>query len=598
MLVLLETALLSGALCISSVDLQTDWSAGPGTPGPLSEWGASFDNATGAAWLSQPGQLALASMPLATPLMHEIDLSFQGCYCNRTGDVNGDGLNDIVATSNTGNEIRCWLADGQGGWIESTVSNLAGVLCCDLADIDENGTIDILATSYTPGSARIFYNLGGATPQWEEKVLSDQIHGGHDVMAVDVDQDGDLDVVAAAAEDDLLLWWRNEGGSPIQWTGLPIATVGYPCRFDVADVDGDGNQDVVTAGYDSDLIEVWFGSGGSNPTWTRQVASSPVNGAHGAAVCDVDGDGDQDIIGCALNGGTVFWIRNDGGSPITWVRCNIDSFPGCGCCEIGDIDGDGDQDVFCGSFATAGIAWWENGDFGSSWVKHQLGTGMGTFPLARPGDVDTDGDLDVVCSGYSLNRLLWYEVTSFQAVGLLESPVLDTGAQPQYASIDWDALVPPSTVLTVQFRSSDNPSSMGGWSPDYSSPAELSGSVHRYFQYRINLCSTQPDVSPVLEEFRLGWDPEGVSGGGSGGLLLLVPNPSSGYLAASVSHPDGGAVQLTVFDLHGRIVAHSTALIEGEGSVSFDSGPLPPGLFFVSAIHSSGGMARASAVVL
>ena len=593
--------LVTCSALLSSVASQTDWSGGPGAEGPVTDWSSCFYDSEEIAWLSIPGQLCLSSSVLNSPVQHMLSMTYAGAYCARVGDLNGDGLYDIVATAHEAGEVRLWLADGEGGWDQHVAAEDEWLVCCDIADIDEDGMLDILVTNYQPGRVQIYYNQGGSVPQWELQIVDSEIRGGHDLMAVDLDEDGDLDIAASAALDDVMHWWRNDGGSPIVWTKMVVGSTGYPCRFDVADLDGDDNLDVVVAALDSDRVDLWYGSGGPDPGWTHQVVSSPVNGCHGVRVCDVDGDGDPDVVASAMNGGTVFWMRNDGGYPVTWVRVEIGVFAGSSCVETGDLDGDGDYDVSSGSFGAAGIAWWENQDDGTSWVKHQLATGMGTFPLALPADVDMDGDLDVVGCGASASRFLWFEISEFLSSGSLESSILDTGCDPQYASFDWDAEIPASTDVTFQFRTSDNPSTMGSWSAEYSSPACISGLVDRYFQYRVNLSTSDEGASPILREILFGWDPTCIEEGTMEGSLTIQAaggNPVQGDLQLEVAHPLDGTVQLLLYDMSGRAVRCAHGSLEGGCPESFVVHGLPSGTYFVRGIHSSGDESALSVVQL
>lgn len=283
----ITAACLAGTVCT-----QSGWEDGPGVTGPVTSWVESFYDCDGVAWLSTPGQISLASEPLSSPVRHDLSLSFDGCYSAAVGDANGDGLNDVAAAAFEGDALCLWLSDGQGGWVASTVKECEAALGCTFADVDSDGKLDLLLTTYTPGSVRLFRNLGGEVPQWQEQVINASLDGMHDIVACDIDQDGDADLAAASAEDDQVVWWRNDGGSPITWVQQTVGTTDYPCRIDIADFNGDGNADIAAAGFESDRIMVWYGSGGSAPTWTAQTAASGIDGAHGADACDVDGDGD------------------------------------------------------------------------------------------------------------------------------------------------------------------------------------------------------------------------------------------------------------------------------------------------------------------
>ncbi len=76
---------------------QTDWSAGPGLPGPVEEWGSAFQQETHVCW-STPGLIGLDTNYVEQSFMPGIPiLSGQGsptAIC--TSDFNGDGLEDIA----------------------------------------------------------------------------------------------------------------------------------------------------------------------------------------------------------------------------------------------------------------------------------------------------------------------------------------------------------------------------------------------------------------------------------------------------------------------------------------------------------------------
>lgn len=596
---LVGVPILAAACLAGAVSTQSGWVDGPGIPGPVTSWDDSFFDCNGIAWLSVPGRISLASVPLDSPVRHDLSLSFDGCYSAAVGDANGDGLNDLAATAFNGNALCLWISNGQGGWVASTVKECEAALACAFADVDSDGALDLLLTTYTPGSVRLFRNLGGEVPQWQEQVICTSLDGMHDIVAFDIDRDGDNDIAAASAEDDQVVWWRNDGGSPITWVQQTVGAIDYPCRLAVTDIDGDWNTDISAAGFESDQIRVWYGSGGSMPTWTGQNAAAAIDGAHGVEACDVDGDGDMDLVCAAMNGNSLFWLRNEGGSPVAWTSVGIATFSAGGCSGAADIDGDGDYDVTSGSFGTAGAAWWENQGDGTSWIKHQLVSALGTISLVRPGDVDTDGDLDLVCCGFSGDRLCWVEATSFVGSGWLESAILDTGCHPLYSSIDWAADVPAGTGLVLKFRSSDNPSSMGEWSAPFTIPSETSGQVDRYFQYRLEFSTTLPTASPVMDTFTLGYDPLGIDPGDEGGMEIEIVggNPSADGLSILLTNPGGGTVDLRVFDICGRLVSRYITGVQPGASILL-IGSLPPGLYVAEARNPAGGSVRARVTVI
>jgi len=77
------------------------------------------------------------------------------------GDINGDGINDIVTASMSGNHTLVMLGDGKGGFAPAAKSHLRSGTWTNyvaLADLDKDGKPDIIASNYGSGDVNIFLN--------------------------------------------------------------------------------------------------------------------------------------------------------------------------------------------------------------------------------------------------------------------------------------------------------------------------------------------------------------------------------------------------------------------------------------------------------
>ncbi len=85
----------------------------------------------------------------------------------------------------------------------------------------------------------------GADVPFTERVISTTAIDAVSVFAIDLDGDGDIDVLSATQGDSNLAWYENDGGSPPSFTERVISTTAYNGTSVYAtDVDGDGIVDV------------------------------------------------------------------------------------------------------------------------------------------------------------------------------------------------------------------------------------------------------------------------------------------------------------------------------------------------------------------
>ena len=132
----------------------------------------------------------------------------------------------------------------------------------------------------------------------------------HAVQIGDIDEDGDLDVLAAAGLwGHALNWFRNDGG-----TLDLVGSIGYPAHYPpgsaLADLDGDGDLDVLSADA-GDMGVSWFenlGGGAMGPERSLLTPRQPDSG-YLVETADLDGDGDLDVIARFSYG--FAWFRND-----------------------------------------------------------------------------------------------------------------------------------------------------------------------------------------------------------------------------------------------------------------------------------------------
>lgn len=83
------------------------------------------------------------------------------------------------------------------------------------ADLDDDGDIDIVATSWrNPGRVAWFENTGDPRGEWIHHPLKENWTGANQVIVADMNGDGRPDIIACSEKTSLeLRWWKNEGRS-------------------------------------------------------------------------------------------------------------------------------------------------------------------------------------------------------------------------------------------------------------------------------------------------------------------------------------------------------------------------------------------------
>jgi hypothetical protein len=208
----------------------------------------------------------------------------------------------------------------------------------------------------------------------------------------------------------------------VDLTQQPIRTTQqHAQRVIPVDIDGDGDIDLISSYSLTDEVILEVNTGNNN--WQMiQVGSNIV--AMFALPADIDGDGDLDIVAVGLfnrttgfnTEGEIIWYEQNG-SLNSWIPHSIDTniiHPRY--LDVADIDNDGDLDFAVVSsgqdnngqgFGNVAV-WYENQLNGSSWRRWSIAVNLSNPESIRIGNVDNDNTLDVLVSEYGGDRVLWY----------------------------------------------------------------------------------------------------------------------------------------------------------------------------------------------
>ncbi|QIE60603.1 T9SS type A sorting domain-containing protein [Rasiella rasia] len=367
-------------------------------------------------------------------------------------DLDGDGFKDVLTGARSSNEVA-WFknVDGYGSfgpiipiWQSNEVKRV------QMADLDGDGDLDIIVCNNLLDTVHWHENLNGAGAFGTRQIVDMSADGVFDAVGADIDGDGDMDIVAAIDFEQSAVWYENLDGAGNFGTENSISFLLPSCRsvFPV-DIDNDGDLDVVANSAGSTTIS-WFENTDGQGTFGPQniVASGDPTYASDVISRDIDGDGDFDIIGTYNGADTVFWFENlDGAGNFSTEKLVTNEALQCTSIFAADLDNDGDQDVIYGSTPsaieeTSEVAWSENldglGNFGPKQVlSDKLMLTREVFAV----DVDSDGDQDIFATSQNNNKIVWFENRTILGV---DNNVIDTVA------------VYPNPTQSVLFISSPN----------------------------------------------------------------------------------------------------------------------------------------------
>lgn len=306
----------------------------------------------------------------------------------------------------------------------------------EVADVDGDNKVDLLIANggnYSgPGpnqAVRVWKNLGGwGTPGAHCQEISAQAVLGFSglsrvVKAIDVDKDGDLDIITGGAYDTQLKLFLR---SPTGWTDgsaqLPqqLTSIG---DLEGGDVDHDGDIDLVLAEWGGTTpannaggrtrLYLNNGSGTFTDATAMNMPTQLVKWSWDLELADVDNDFDLDVLVSCKLCTTSYLFTNNGSGKFLPASGALPPFTNNYEFEPMDLDDDGDLDLVTindGPDRTEHIFM----NDGQGRFSDETATRL--FGPANPADaddnvalwldVDNDGDADLLIGSLGPDRLL------------------------------------------------------------------------------------------------------------------------------------------------------------------------------------------------
>ncbi|WP_395743646.1 FG-GAP repeat domain-containing protein [Prosthecobacter sp.] len=361
-------------------------------------------------------------------LRHTIDKSSRGADGVKLGDLNKDGLPDIVTGWEEGGVVRVYLNPGTAKarepWEKITVGEVTNVEEAIFADLDGDGELEVV--SGTEGKTCTLYWHRRVNGAWTTQPfpVAKNTQMWMQAAALDLDGQHGPDLLVASKNKGAAVSWLQapEKADDLQaWTLHKLRDAGWVMSVTPQDMDGDGDADAVISDRKGEHTGVfWLENPGAaanreHAPWKEHAIGGLGKQVMFADLGDVNGDGRVDVAVAAKPVEIILCLRKaDGGWEEHGVKLDGANLGDAKAVKIADVNGDKLPDILftCENAKgpLEGIVWLEQ-QRGGPWKQHTLGGPEGLkYDLMQTLDLDGDGDLDVItCEERDQLGVFWYE---------------------------------------------------------------------------------------------------------------------------------------------------------------------------------------------
>jgi hypothetical protein len=419
------------------------------------------------------------------------------------------------------------------------------------ADLDFDGTPEIIAASWSDSTVAVFGSDGSVMPGWPRKGFAPFWSGP---SVGDIDDDGGLEICIGSNGSRLYAW--NADGSEVAdgdlnpaTQGVLVSTVGNVVSSPaIADLDQDGRREVIVGSSAGRVYALRVEAGVPVALAGWPFVASGLMSASPAVGDIVPGGGLEVAIACGND--SVYVLASDGTRAPGWPR-PLELTPGNGRVPSAVLaplrKHLGDESLCVVVCGTSGAlrAYGPSGDLLPGWSAVQLGAAAATEASPAVADLDGDGTLEVLIGGED-RRLHAFRFDGTPVNGF----PIETGAEVRGTPAVWDLDGDGRTEIVV-----------AGWEGKVHAwryPGSFVASGMAWPMFHHDNWRTGVSTFPVLTAVLPSPEPEPTPPAppARASLEQNRPNPFNPRTSIrySVPGPDAAFVRLRVFTVTGRLV--------------------------------------------
>lgn len=250
---------------------------------------------------------------------HTIDAQFRGADGVRLADVDGDGRQDVVTPWEEGGRVTVALDRGYDAdprWEIDVVGREKSVEDAVAVDLDGDGGLEVVAAAEGNALVLKVFKRNSAGDWWNDFNLGDSRGGEKYMFALPWETTKGHDLVVGGKDEGATISvWRPSGAGRTdfsQWTSEKLRDVGWTMSLIQTDMNGDGHADLLFSDRKGPHRGIYWLLGDADGLTTNEnLVAGPIHEIMFLTIDDVDQDGDVDIVAAAKDAGLLIFERRD-----------------------------------------------------------------------------------------------------------------------------------------------------------------------------------------------------------------------------------------------------------------------------------------------